>query len=157
MSIQELGAIGEMIGGVAVLITLIYLAIQVRQASVTTHRQMYGQAAEAISSFWMELAADPQLYDAYLAMLRPDHQPDSPVARRGYLIFDAYLSLLESFYLHNREYGEQLSQERWQRVLERLIDTPGGRAYWERRREYFHVDFAAYVEKLLEDSGHNRS
>jgi len=150
MSIQELGAIGEMVGGVAVLVTLIYLAMQVRQGSVTTHRQMYGQAAEAISSFWMDLARDPDLLDAYLEMLRPDHQPDSPGARRGYLVFDAYLSLLESFYLHNREYGERLSQERWQRVLTRLLTTPGGRTYWARRREYFHEEFATYVQNLLE-------
>ncbi len=31
MTIQELGAIGELIGGIAVVVTLIYLAVQVRQ------------------------------------------------------------------------------------------------------------------------------
>lgn len=31
MTIQELGAIGELIGGIAVIVTLIYLAVQVRQ------------------------------------------------------------------------------------------------------------------------------
>ena len=31
MSIQELGALGEFIGSIAVLVTLVYLAIQIRQ------------------------------------------------------------------------------------------------------------------------------
>ena len=31
MDIMELGAIGELVGGVAVLATLVYLAIQIRQ------------------------------------------------------------------------------------------------------------------------------
>ncbi len=31
MDIMELGAIGELVGGVAVLVTLVYLAVQVRQ------------------------------------------------------------------------------------------------------------------------------
>ena len=34
MSLQELGAIGELIGGLAVLLTLIYLAIQTKQTRV---------------------------------------------------------------------------------------------------------------------------
>ena len=33
MTIEEWGAIGDMIGGIAVLITLIYLALQIRQAN----------------------------------------------------------------------------------------------------------------------------
>lgn len=32
MTIQEMGAVGEIIGGVAVIFTLIYLAHQIRQA-----------------------------------------------------------------------------------------------------------------------------
>ena len=31
MDIMELGAIGELVGGVAVLVTLVYLALQIRQ------------------------------------------------------------------------------------------------------------------------------
>jgi len=31
MTIQDWGAIGELVGGVAVIVTLIYLALQVRQ------------------------------------------------------------------------------------------------------------------------------
>ncbi len=31
MTIQDLGAIGDLVGGVAVLVTLVYLAMQIRQ------------------------------------------------------------------------------------------------------------------------------
>lgn len=40
MTIQELGAIGELIGGVAVIATLIYLTIQTRQAKQHTKRRL---------------------------------------------------------------------------------------------------------------------
>ncbi len=39
MDIMELGAIGEPVGGVAVLATLIYLAVQVRQNNEQAFRQ----------------------------------------------------------------------------------------------------------------------
>ncbi len=41
MDIMELGAIGEMVGGVAVLATLIYLAVQVRQGNKTERAQAH--------------------------------------------------------------------------------------------------------------------
>jgi hypothetical protein len=39
MDIMELGAIGELVGGAAVLVTLVYLALQVRQG--TSQSQLY--------------------------------------------------------------------------------------------------------------------
>ena len=36
MDIMELGAIGELVGGVAVLVTLVYLAVQVRHGAKAT-------------------------------------------------------------------------------------------------------------------------
>lgn len=148
LSLQDLGAVGELVGGIAVLVTLIYLAVQVRQASVTTHRQIYGQSAAAISEFWLDLAKDPQLHADYLRALREPEHADFEATQRGYLVLDAYFSLLESFYLHNLEYGEHASQERWARIICRILDTPGGRSYWSRRSDYFHQQFSDYVRSL---------
>lgn len=53
MNIQDYGAIGEIVGGVAVIATLIYLSVQMRQANIATHRSMYAQAATSISEFWL--------------------------------------------------------------------------------------------------------
>ena len=52
MDIMELGAIGELVGGVAVIATLIYLALQVREnttaLSSTRHHEMlrYSQTVQ---------------------------------------------------------------------------------------------------------------
>ncbi len=149
MSIQEWGAIGEVIGGIAVVVTLIYLSIQLKQSNVTTHRNMYAQAAVAISDFWLNLAREPELHQLYLSMLRAPEALDEAQNQRAYLVMDGYLSLMESYYLHNQEYGERLSQERWSRILNRMLDSPGGREYWSRRKAYFHEEFSDYVQTLL--------
>ena len=62
---------------------------------------------------------------------------------------DSYLTLMESYYLHNQQYGEKLSQERWERILARMFSTPGGNEYWHRRRFAYHDEFAAYIDTLL--------
>lgn len=149
MNIQDLGAIGEIVGGVAVIATLVYLSVQMRQANIATHRSMYAQAATSISDFWLSLARDYPLYEAFAAMLRDAEGLTRQEIHQGYLVMDAYLSLLESYFLHNSQYGETLSQERWERLLRRMFQTAGGRKYWEARRESFHRDFSKYVDGIL--------
>jgi hypothetical protein len=152
MTIQDLAAIGEFVGGVAVLATLIYLTLQVRQTNVATHRNMYAQAATSISEFWLSLARDPELYQTFAAMLRAQPDLSDHDRDRGYLVMDAYMSLMESYFLHNRQYGERLSQQRWGRILQRMFGADGAREYWRRRRASFHDDFADYVDDFVEGS-----
>ena len=150
MNIQDLGAIGEIIGGIAVIATLIYLSVQVRQANVSTHRNMYAQAATATSDFWLALARDYELYETFTSMLRVPEDLGDRDLDRAHLVMDSYLSLMESYYLHNKEYGEQLSQERWGRILSRMLATPGGRNYWELRRSSFHAEFSGYLDGFVQ-------
>jgi hypothetical protein len=151
MTIQDFGAIGEIVGGIAVIATLIYLSVQLRQANISTHRNMYAQAATAISDFWLSLARDYELYETFISMLRaPDTLNDQDL-HKGYLVMDSYLSLMESYYLHNKEYGEELSQQRWGRQLQRMFEAPGGQQYWTLRRSSFHAEFAEYIDSLISD------
>ena len=148
MTIQDLGAIGELVGGAAVIATLIYLAIQVKQSNVSTHRNMYAQGATAISNYWLTLAKDPELYRTFTSMLRNPESLSRQELDQGYLVMDSYLSLMESYYLHNTEYGEEISQQRWARILRRMLSLTGGQKYWSERRSSFHDQFATYVDQI---------
>lgn len=152
MSIQDWGALGEIVGGVAVIFTIVYLALQLRRSTRAVHRQTYHTAAESISQFSWKLAENPELFRCFrIALQSPDTLPPEDLLR-GFAVLDAYLSLMESFYLHNREFGEVLSQERWTRMLRRLVGMPGGERYWKERRWQFHAEFAAYVDGFLSES-----
>lgn len=50
MTLQELGAIGEWIGGIAVLITIVYLAIQVRALRQEMHLNSYRDQTESYNA-----------------------------------------------------------------------------------------------------------
>jgi len=68
MTIEYLGAISEMIGAVAVIVTLIYLAIQTRQSRIAAQQsvnlakvQATGSVAEAYSRWRNLIATNPEL------------------------------------------------------------------------------------------------
>jgi len=152
MTIQDLGAVGEVVGGIAVIATLVYLASQIRQSNIATHRLMYANAAEKISDYWLNLASNFELYELYVQMLRTPDELSRQESERAYLVLDSYLTLMESYYLHNRQYGETLSQQRWERVLARIFGTPGGRRYWSRRRVAFQDEFAGYLDGIVSEA-----
>jgi len=146
MNLMELGAIGELVGGVAVLATLIYLAAQVRQNTRYTHRTVYGSAARDCSDWMMELARDGELSQIYHRGLRT---PDALSPEELYRFNDtlgAFFTLLEGFYLHNLEFKEIESQKRWATVIKRVLGLPGGQSFWERGKWMYNPRFTKYIE-----------
>jgi len=61
VSITELGSIGEFVSGLAVLITLIYLAVQVRQTRKVVMAQAYHSRSEALQDLSMRVAESESL------------------------------------------------------------------------------------------------
>ena len=61
MSITELGAIGEFIGALAVLITLGYLAVQIRHSSRATQASMELEASKLLCSYVERMAGDKEV------------------------------------------------------------------------------------------------
>lgn len=149
LTIQEWGSIGEIVGGIAVLVTVVYLAIQLRHSTQATHRHTYNAAADSMAQFSWNLAKNPYLQKLYRTMLRaPDSLSDDELLQAE-TILDAYLTLMESYYLHNIQFGEKLSQDRWGRTLSKIFAMPGGQRYWAQRRWQFQEEFANYVDELI--------
>lgn len=61
MSIQDWAAIGEIVGAIAILITLIYLAIQIRQSTRATQAASRDSMSKSTIDILMRIACDPQL------------------------------------------------------------------------------------------------
>ena len=65
MTIQDLGALGELIGSVAVLATLIYLTVQTRQNAKALQAQAEGNTLAAQIQFGLASAASKELSEAW--------------------------------------------------------------------------------------------
>ena len=61
VTLQDLGNIGEFIGAIAVVISLVYLAAQIRQNTRALHSSSYSQAAEQLWLVNLAIAQDHDL------------------------------------------------------------------------------------------------
>jgi len=66
MNWEAIGAIGEVGGAIAVVITLFYLAGQVRQSNIHARRNEHNATMEQVSLLRISLAQDESLVDVYL-------------------------------------------------------------------------------------------
>ena len=65
MSIQEWGAISEMVGAIAIIVSLIYVGVQIRQSTQAT-RVMTSQAfVESHCGAITQITRDPAFWDVY--------------------------------------------------------------------------------------------
>ena len=147
--LDALGNVGDFVGGLAVVITLIYLAIQVRSNTAalrTTSRQAIVAGIRAHIQFF----ADPHTWRAYVEGL--SEFPDMPFEERGLFtnaLFDHSLFFQSVFALHE---SGQLEDETYQSYLTWFscqLATPGGSAWWEEGRMLFPARMMDAVEERL--------
>ena len=147
MDIMELGAIGELVGGVAVLVTLVYLAVQVRHGTRLVRSQVHQESTRMSSETLLH--ADRETLDLYdRAIRRPEEVSDSDwrVVRNHWISVVNYYETL--FYAWER--GE-VDGDLWESRRFRMAHfiAPARRDFWEPMKAGFGRRFRAFVEASL--------
>ena len=147
---QLLGSYGEFIGAIAVVATLAYLAIQVRQQNLesrakSVHEILWGfRDAQAVF-------ADPDVAALAGKMLHIDSLDsltDVEVLRVINLVMPMFRVWEEAFHYHRTG---RLDSEIWDAIIAQNLQVLGmrwGREVWALRRHVFTKSFAEFVDAL---------
>jgi len=156
MNWDAVGAIGEVVGAAAVVITLVYLAIQIRQNTKQIEENTYAVRAAAIESslsytfnnraavFSDEGTA--KVYEKGLESI--DSLSGTELLRFRLIvnnIFDAFLNM------YSQTKRTNFSPEIWQSqafLLSRVLDSSGGAWFWENQRGAYPEDFQAEIQRI---------
>ena len=148
MDIMELGAIGELVGGVAVIGSLIYVGLQVRQSNRLVADSVVQSARRITDEFLRDLSNDPQLSNFYLAGLANRDRLPAEERIRFDMVLLRLFRAMESVFL---EYSDRLmSDEVWrsqERTFRQIMNQPGGSASWQRQKALFVERFVEYVDE----------
>jgi hypothetical protein len=149
MSLSDLASLGSFVSGCAVLISLIYLALQIRQ---TERNQKISIRHSRVSrTVDLQLAlADPGVADAWLHGLRSPHEiTQTELSQFTYLCRAIFFHFEDSFY--QREEG-LLNDDAFETVVSgaRLIArSPGLRAAWRIARPNFGGRFLDFMDGVV--------
>ena len=102
MTINEIGSIGELVGAVATVATLLYLAIQIRNSTYWSKGQALGSAVDRIVSWGARLNENPEMLDIYLKGLEEFDGFDIRDRERYHLILLEVFGALEVLHEHSK-------------------------------------------------------
>ena len=166
MTIAELGSMGEFVGSIAVVLTLIYLAGQVRYAKSEARRALSQGRAEAIREL-IRVGTDERLIRLNdkvreaLGSDRPtpfvsDLMNRAEITRQEATLMAMEQGLHWSYTLHMISNFDELSapeRHEFERVLRfRYGPESVGRLYYEQIKPQVHPSVLKYLDSVLESA-----
>ena len=156
VTLQDIGSIGELVGAIATVATLAYLAIQIRHNSrgldqnsqlmrMSFENQLRGEGQQLRAL----IASDPQLSSIWRAGLAGGKELDRSQRDRFELLIANVLNMLKAEY---NGLNRGLATDHRASYLFMVARTPGFREWWQRRRSSGRdVEFANWIDSLAEE------
>lgn len=150
MNWEALSALGEIASAIAVIVTLVYLSVQVRQNTKASRVAAVQAASENSSRFSELIAADPVLGEVFWRGLRDPGNLD-PVQMRQFLsVLNIFIRReAVSFYLHMQGI---MPDELWNARVASLrgaVNQPGMQLYLEAVGATLPADFREFLRRTV--------
>lgn len=151
MSIQDWGAVGEIVGGFAVVITLIYLSVQLRQTSNSLQAAAMNTSSEANVRVMHEIITHPELVDLLMKGAREGLGGLTANERIRFVNwYNASMRFFENHYMMYLANG--LPPKAWdndERGIAELLKSNGAQEAWDTQKHVFSDDFVERVDVIL--------
>ena len=153
MSVQDLGSIGELIAAIATVITLAYLALQIRANTRSLRLAAQESTTAASSRFRDALIRDPAVAALWNRALADYEGLSSDERVRALAMFQ---EVFYSSQLVFHRYKEGVFPERtWRQIhlqgLRSMLSNPGAQQWWRRSERFFDPEFVAEVRETRDD------
>ena len=148
MNWEAVGALSEVIGAVAVIASLIYLAIQVRSSSRATRATVHLALYDSDAQFYSLLLSDSALRNLFDQVVAGD--PELSSADPAYLshLLNMRFNKYELFFFLAREGMFTRDVEHAMiRIIAQRLESPAIKAWWDDSHDNFSADFVDWVNE----------
>jgi len=151
MSIADLGSLGEFIGSMAVLVTLIYLALQIRQNTHATRAVSHHAVTDALNQLNLTLSKHDEATRIWLAGMN-DRSSLNDVQRERYdSLLRAYLHVCDTMYYQAQVgAGDHGLWEAEKRYLGMILTSDGGKNWLKENSESVSRGFRHALNPIIE-------
>ena len=146
MDWSAVGAIGELLGAAAVVVSLLYLAGQMRNGMRQARLEADRSISTGISDISLALSANGELMDIYVRGSRDFESLDPNEQARYRTFLNSMFKLFEQMYFLHLE--GSLDPEIWkgsEGVITDLISAPGVQLYARDRSTWYAESFVRYL------------
>ncbi len=155
MNWDAIGSIGEVIGAIAVVISLIYVASQIRQNTSATRRLTHQELFDSTLSLNQSIASDPGLADL-LTRSKTDYETLTEAEKTQlFFLFINYFNMWDS--AHSNHLGGLLGNDGWHvwnsGMTFIMIEYGSAREIWKlaKHKQIYTKRFEEHVGNTLKE------
>ena len=152
-TLEDLGNIGEFIGGIGVVVTLIYLAIQIRQNTASVRTAAGMDTARQVAEWADRMVVYPELGRIYnLSAEDPDSLEPEEASRFLFYIAEIFLIYEGQYQMYRQKH---IANDMWipkRDILLGFMKNPLIETWWVNRVSSFSESFYNYIETLRVNS-----
>jgi len=150
ITLQDLGNLGEILGAIGVVVSLLYLAVQIRQNTRSVRASTYEAFSESFRDFRNLLLANERLGSVWGKGLRSRSAlSEAERAQFDALLMNFLRGVEVSFY---QQANGLLDDDYYQGWLDEALviwSSPGPREWWSENSQFFNPEFRAVWERRL--------
>lgn len=149
MTLNELGSIGELLGGIAVVISLLYLAVQIRHNSELARHDAHRALSREMGSILHDIAIDHDLYRLWHTMIDEPHKASEEDRERfGMLLYQIFTTFSDSERFGRNDRDLQMRSRRY---MDRFLSFESVQGWWSRQGTHYTEPFYSQVEARLRE------
>jgi hypothetical protein len=151
MTLEDLGNIGEFLGALAVVISLVYLAVQIRQNTRAVRSASHQSLVSSEQAIQASVSDNREVARIVVQANKDFDGLDEEDRLRFVMLVSRMLSNFENIYY---QYSRGLlDEDLWQPWLEGMnffVQQPGLRRYWEAFKFGYAEPFRELIEKQVQ-------
>jgi len=145
MNWEAIGAVGEILGALAVVISLIYLSVQIKQSNNLSKSNTRRDMVRSDQSQLYKIIDFPDIYDSFY---KEDITRAEKVRLHEWLVANMRNREFDWFQRKNGLIDVEVF-ESYRKITQIVLAPPRARRWWNVHRASFDPDFATDVDELL--------
>ena len=152
MNIESMANYADVIGGAAVIVSLIYVGIQIRRNAKSGQSQANQSAHESLASVSLEVSKDPEFSNfVRRGLIEFDELSEDERFRIVMLMTTTFRRYENIFYQYKRGFLEEGLWAGYEQSILLMFYSSGGQAFWNIRSLHFSELFRNYLDSTSYD------
>lgn len=150
LSLSDIGNLAEAIAAVGVIISLVYLAVQIRQNTHAMKAASYQDLAEGITDWQSQIVQNESLARIYLQGVEDPNK----LAQEEQLRFEMFIGNIFAKFdvavdLYQRHMIDEKAMTPYTRVILSMLEAPGVADWWKTSQSFFSDDLRSYINAQI--------
>ena len=149
MNWEAIGAVGEIAGAIAVVLSLVYLATQIGLSRRETQAASRDAISKSMVDIMLGVSADPELSELYgKGLMDPENLSDNETRRFDMVMYATFECFESAFSNWQRGVLTDDDWFKWESTIGTYMSQPGSHSFWDRASQNFNPAFITHVKQV---------